>query len=168
MEPQKQLSLCFGLLIRANEKISNRSAQLLGPVVFRFGKKEPAWDLTTADLLQFPEGSLGKTLGESLKKARLEPLAGAESHDVYHILFDFSTSLKDEAAIQFFLRGNGKHSIASMGVSIGAWCVFPGQWSYFRKAYRRGKTCRDISRIDVRALLHEDLTKIKLSLFEKD
>ena len=96
METQNHHSLDRNLFWEMHAKISNFSAQILGPIVFSFGPKEKAWDLTTADLLQFPNGSVGKTLGEFLRKNKLEPLARAEAHDVYHILFDYSTSFKDE------------------------------------------------------------------------
>jgi len=165
METQKQFCIGFSLLKRTHEKISNWSAQFLGPVVFNFGTKEKAWNLTTADLLQFPEGTLGKVLGEFLKEAGLEPIAHAESHDVYHVLFDYSTTFKDEVALQFFLRGNGKTSIASIGVSIGAWFIFPRSLNYLKSSYKRGKKCSDISKLDLKALLREDLAKIKISLF---
>jgi ubiquinone biosynthesis protein Coq4 len=167
MEMQKQFCGNFGFVRRAHEKISNLSAQILGPIVFNFGAKEKAWDLSTADLLQFPEGSLGKSLGEFLQKARLEPLARAEAHDAYHVLFGYSTRIRDEVGLQFFLRGNGKTSIASFGVSIGAWCIFPHQWNYFRSSYQRGKECCDISKFNLRDLLDKDLTEIRRSLFEK-
>ena len=168
MEIQKEFSIALSLLKETHEKISNWSAQFLGPVVFNFGTKEKAWNLPTADLLQFREGTLGKALGEFLKEARLEPLAQAESHDVYHVLFGYSTMLKDEVALQFFLLGNGKISLAAIGVSIGAWFIFPRQWNYLKWSYKRGKKCSDISILDLKALLHNDLSTIKLSLFEKN
>ncbi|MES2592820.1 MAG: Coq4 family protein [Bacteroidota bacterium] len=167
METQKQLWAGFDLLRLTHERISNWSAQILGPLVFNFGTKEKAWNLTTADFLRFPEGTLGKALGESLREARLEPIAHAESHDVYHVLFDYSTTLKDEVGLQFFLLGNGKTSIAAIGVSIGAWFIFPLQWNYLKRSYKQGKKCSDISKLDLKALLHKDLDKIKISLFEK-
>jgi len=156
------------LFWQIHEKISSWSAQLLGPIVFNFGRKEEAWNIRTADLLKFPEGSTGKTLGEFLKRNRLEPIARAESHDLYHVLFGYSTSLKDEVALQFFLRGNGKTSIASFGTSIGAWFVFPKQWNYFKASYARGKRCMDLSRLDVKTLLVRNFDELRTSLFKEN
>ena len=164
METQKHHNLILAKLALIHEKISNFSAQKLGPIVFNFGTKEKAWNLTTENLLQFPEGSLGKTLGEFLKTNRLEPIAGAESHDVYHLLFNYSTSFKDEVGLQFFLRGNGKNSLASFATAIGAWCILPTQWNYLRASYKRGKKCNDVSKLNLKALLNEDFDKIKLSI----
>jgi ubiquinone biosynthesis protein Coq4 len=165
MDTQKQFFPGYAFLKEVHENISNRSAQILGPIVFNFGIKENGWNLTTADLLKFPERSVGKALGEFLKKNKLEPLPRAESHDVYHLLFDYSTSFKDEVGLQFFLWGNGKTSLASIGTSIGAWCIFPTQWNYLKTSFKRGKNCVDISKLDTKALLYEDLSKIKSSLF---
>jgi ubiquinone biosynthesis protein Coq4 len=159
---------CLELILRIHETISNTSAKILGPIVFNIGTKEKGWNLTTASLLQFPMGTVGKALGEFLSKRKMEPLVRAEYHDVHHVLFDFSTSFKDEVALQFFLRGNGKTSLASLGTSIGAWCIMPTQWSYFRNSYKRGKKCADISNLNLKALLHEDLDKIKSSLFKNE
>ncbi|MES2681522.1 MAG: Coq4 family protein [Bacteroidota bacterium] len=163
----EQLQTRFSFLLQIHEQINSWTAHLLGPLVFNTGIKEQPWNLSTARLLRFPEGSVGKTLGEFLKKNRLEPIARAESHDLYHVLFDYSISLKDEVALQFFLKGNGKTSIASFGTSFGAWLIFPGQWSYFRSSYKRGKTCRDISTIDLKCILTENFEQVKTSLFEQ-
>lgn len=152
------------ILLRIHEKVSSFTAHLLGPIVFNIGIKEESWNLTTEGLIKFPDHTVGKTLGEFLKLHRLEPIAGAESHDLYHVLFGFSPSFKDEVALQFFLKGNGKTSIASFGTSLGAWILFPGQWSYFKTAYARGKKCGDISKLNLKAVLEENVDQLRSSL----
>jgi ubiquinone biosynthesis protein Coq4 len=147
-------------------KTSSFVAKLIGPMVFDFGSKDKNWDLTTADLLNYSEGSLGKALGQFLQAHKVEPLAHAEYHDVHHVLFDYSITFKDEVALQFFLRGNGKRSLASFGTSIGAWFLLPTQWNYLRTSYKRGQNCIDISQLNLKELLNEDLQKIKLSLYK--
>lgn len=164
MKTLKQLNIGFNKLKQVHEKINNFSAQKLGPIVFNFGPKEKAWGLTTAQLLQYPKGSLGNELGEFLKKNRLEPIAGAESHDAYHLLFNYSTSFKDEVGLQFFLSGNGKTSLASILTSAGAWCIMPTQWKYLKESYKRGKECSDISKINIKEHLIEDFQKIKQTI----
>ena len=165
--PAKHPSKPANLFWQIHEKVSSWSAHLIGPMVFNFGVKQPAWNMSTADFLSFPNGTVGKALGEFFKNNRLQPIAGAESHDLYHILFDYSSSFKDEVALQFFLRGNGKNSIASFGTSIGAWILLPGQWSYLRASYKRGKKCRDISKLDLKSILFKDFEEVRKSLFEK-
>jgi hypothetical protein len=168
----KSLSSYFqneqNIFLQIHAKVSSFTAHLIGPLVFNFGIKEEAWNLSTADLLAFPEGSVGKTLGHFLKKSRLEPIAGAESHDLYHILFDFSTSIKDEVALQFFLRGNGKKSIASFGTSIGSWIIFPRQWSYFIKSKRRGASCKDVTPLACKTTLYQNYEQLRKELFKSE
>lgn len=165
---KKPLQKGIDLLFQLHLKTSTWVAKLIGPTVFNFGTKERNWNISTAELLRFPENSLGKALGEFLAKDGLEPLAGAEYHDVHHVLLDYSVSFKDEVALQFFLHGNGKKSIASVSTMIGAWCILPTQWKYLRTAYERGKQARDISAISLRTLLSRDLRQVKQELFNKD
>ena len=148
-------------------KTSSFVAKIIGPLVFDFGCKYKDWNMTTADLLKYSEGSLGRALGQFLQSNKVEPLAHAEYHDVHHVLFDYSITFKDEVALQFFLMGNGKKSIASFGTSIGAWFLLPPQWNYLKTSYRRGQKCVDISQLNLKELLNEDLQKIKLTLYKK-
>lgn len=169
MKPELKILLQKGLdpLIQLHLKISTWVAKLIGPAVFNYGTKEKNWNITTAELLRFPEESLGKALGEFLKSYRLEPLAGAEYHDVQHVLLDYSVSFKDEVALQFFLHGNGKKSIASVSTIVGAWCILPTQWKYLRAAYERGKNSKDISALSVKPLLSQDLNQVRRTLFNQ-
>jgi ubiquinone biosynthesis protein Coq4 len=153
---------------RLHHKTSSFAAKIIGPTVFNYGTKEKNWNLSTAELLQFPEDSLGKALGKFLKKSGVEPLAGAEYHDVQHVLLDYSISFKDEVALQFFLHGNGKRSIASVSTMIGAWCILPMHWSYLKTSYKRGKNSKDISALSVKALLGQDLAQVKNALVKEE
>ncbi|MBP8033509.1 MAG: hypothetical protein KAZ71_02865 [Bacteroidia bacterium] len=146
-------------------KTSSWVAGMIGPMVFNYGTNDKNWGLSTAELLKYPEGSLGKALGDFLKLHEVEILTGAEYHDIHHILFDYSISFKDEVALQFFLHGNGKKSIASVSTRIGAWCLLPTEWKYLKASYERGKKCKDVSKLNFKNMLHEDFSKVKASLF---
>ena len=147
-------------------KTSSFVAKLIGPMVFDFGSKDKNWNMKTADLLKYSDGTLGKALGQFLYENEVEPLAHAEYHDVHHVLFDYSITFKDEVALQFFLRGNGKKSLASLGTSVGAWILLPTQWNYLKNSYKRGQECIDIAQLNLKELLNEDLQKIKQSLYK--
>ena len=146
-------------------KTSSWVAGMIGPMVFNYGTNDKNWDLSTEQLLKFPEGTLGKALGDFLKKHDLEILKGAEYHDIQHVLLGYSISFKDEVALQFFLHGNGKKSFASFSTRIGAWCLLPTEWKYLKAAYKRGKSCKDITKLNYKALLYDDVSSIKASLF---
>ena len=161
----EQPNTLLDYLMLIHLKTSSWVAQLIGPTVFNYGTQEKNWNLSTSELLQFPEASLGKAMGEFLKKSNVEPLAGAEYHDLQHVLFDYSISFKDEIGLQFFLHGNGKKSFASVSTYIGAWFILPTQWKYLRDSYEKGKKCKDISTLNLRAMLNQDLVQVKASLF---
>jgi hypothetical protein len=162
---RKQPKLILDYLMMLHLKTSSWVAGIIGPIVFDIGSKDKNWNLSSTELLKFSEGSLGKALGEFLKKQQVELLVGAEYHDIHHVLFDYSVSFKDEIALQFFLHGNGKKSIASISTRIGAWCLLPTEWKYLKASYDRGRRCKDISVLNFKSMLHQDLTQIKTSLF---
>lgn len=155
------------LIKRINEKIIALTVKIIAPTVFYFGSKENPWDLSTNDLLCFPDGSLGQELGKFYRKQGIDPIPRAEYHDVFHVLFGFSTTIKDELALQFFLYGNGKTSIASVGTTLGSWFIFPWSWNYFEDSYLRGRQCVDVSNLDLKKLLNEDLGKLKTTILKK-
>lgn len=167
MKKVKKHNQVYAMLMRIHIMVSSFTAHLIGPMVFSIGLKEEPWQLSKMDLLQFPKGTVGKAVGEFLDKNELKLIKHAEYHDVHHVLFDFSNSLKDEIALQFFLRGNGNNSLASMGTAIGAWCILPTHWKYLKYSYQRGKTCTDVSKLNLKELIYKDLAEVKKSLFNK-
>lgn len=153
-------------LLWIHNKTSSWVAAHIGPVVFNYGTNDKHWNLNTRQLLQYPEGSVGKALGRFLSEYDAELLTGAEYHDIEHVLFDFSMSFKDEVALQFFLHGNGQKSIASYSTLIGAWFILPLHWKYLRAAYAKGKQCKDVSKLNLRSLLDQNLNETKATLFQ--
>ncbi len=146
-------------------KTSSWVAGMIGPMVFNYGTKDKDWNLSRAELLQYPNGSLGKSVGEFLQEHDVELLKGAEYHDIQHVLLGYSISFKDEVALQFFLHGNGKKSFASISTRIGAWLLLPTQWKYLNAAYERGKHCKDVTKLNYKGLLYEDVSHLKALLF---
>lgn len=161
----KQSKTIIDYVMWLHVKTSSWVAGMIGPMVFNYGTNDKNWGLSTAELLKYPEGSLGKALGEFLKQHDVELLTGAEYHDIHHILFDYSISFKDEVALQFFLHGNGKKSIASVSTRIGAWCLLPTEWKYLKASYERGKKCKDVSKLNFKNMLYDDFSQVKASLF---
>lgn len=165
---QEQSKSILDYLIQIHVKVSSWVAGLIGPMVFNYGTKDKNWNLSASELLKFPQGSVGKAVGEFLKEHGVELLTGAEYHDIQHVLFNYSISFKDEVALQFFLHGNGNKSIASISTCIGAWCLLPTEWKYLKSSYERGKQCRDISKLDLRSILKENFEEVKSSLFAEN
>lgn len=130
-------------------------------------RKRTPWNLCSDDLYLFPEGSLGKTLSLFYKREGFEPVPRAERHDMFHVLLGYSTNVADEAAMQFFLLGNGKWSLFSLGTAIISAMLFPLQWKSYYRAYLKGKRCADISKWDFRKLLHCDVKLLQKQIFNK-
>jgi len=88
---QKIANVAYGIHL----KTSSFVAKLIGPMVFDFGSKDKNWNLSTADLLNYSDGSLGKAMGQFLHENKVEPLARSENHYVHHVSFYFSINFKN-------------------------------------------------------------------------
>lgn len=124
-----------------------------------------AWNISVRDFLNYPEGSLGWSLGQFYVCQGFEPIAKAERHDVFHVLLGYSTSLTDEGAMQFFLLGNGKPSFLTIGTCLLFICLFPLQLPAMLKAFRRGQGATNIRHWDFRALLAEPTHSLQHQIF---
>lgn len=119
------------------------------------------WGLTTEELIHFPENSLGKALGDFLHQEKLQPIDRLERHDVFHILLDYKTKLKDEAGLYFFLFGNGKKSIFAIGTVLFAAIILPEHWRYLHNQYKRGQQSFPIIKLKFQELLYHDFHELK-------
>lgn len=126
--------------------------------------REP-WNLTSDDMLKFDHGSLGNTLGNFYKKENFEPIPKAERHDVFHVLLGYSTNVMDEAAMQFFLWGNGKPSLFTVGTCFITAILFPNKIIFFMDAYQKGKRSNSIRDWNFKLLLNENISDLKNKIF---
>ena len=138
------------------------------PIHARLNPNRIAWNLSPDDFLKFEPGSLGNTLGQFYKSQRFEPIPKAERHDVFHVLFGFSTNVIDEACMQFFLWGNGKPSFFTVGTCIITSILFPNHFQEFKAAYQKGQQATPIRDWNFKALLNEDLQTLKNRVFTKN
>lgn len=129
-----------------------------------FHKAKKSWPISIHEMQQYPPKTLGRDLANFLIKEKFDLMAGLESHDVYHIILDYSTKVEDEARMQFFLLGNGKRSLYAIGTSVIAFLTMPDQWGAFWKAYRRGKKSLKVHLWDFRFLLKEQTSTLKALL----
>jgi ubiquinone biosynthesis protein Coq4 len=164
---KKQLKVEYAASSSTREKAVLLLLEKTAPLHYILAWKRKAWDLCSDDLYKFPEGSLGNTLARFYKKQGFEPVPKAERHDVFHVLLGYSTAVPDEAAMQFFLLGNGKWSLFSLGTAIICAILFPVQWKTYRNAYKAGKSSVNISKWDFRELLHCDLKLLQKQIFNK-
>lgn len=135
------------------------------PLHAQLNKQRLAWNLSSDDLLKYEEGSLGNTLGLFYKKEKFEPIPKAERHDVFHVLLGYSTNVIDEAAMQFFLWGNGKPSFFTVGTCLITVILFPNKLKFFVEAYRKGKYSTCIRDWNFKLLLNKNIDELKHQIF---
>lgn len=135
------------------------------PIHAKLNADRKPWNLTSSDLLNFSKGTLGHTLGEFYKTQQFEPMPKAERHDVFHVLLGYSTQIIDEAALQFFLLGNGKPSFFTTGTCIITSMLFPSYLPYFTKAYKKGQQAKPIANWNFKDLLNENTEYLKQRIF---
>ena len=143
---------------------------LLGHVVAVHAKvysRRPVWNLQREDMLRYPAGTLGHELGLFLTRESLQPVDRIERHDAFHILLDFTTSLDDEAAMQFFLLANGKISPFTLATAAFTALVMPDKWSLFTQAFRRGRKALSIANWNFLPLLDEPFAEVKAVIFHQ-
>lgn len=107
--------------------------------------REPeVFPYTTDELLQFPDGSLGKDLVLFLEEKQLKLLPYYARHDIKHILLEYDTTDEGEGCLQCFMLGNGRISFPVIATVLYGFLTMPEYWTSFQKAYRRGKQCLPI------------------------
>jgi hypothetical protein len=161
------------IIITYREEYSFRERALLWllgnviPVHAKVYSRRPIWGMVREDMLRYPAGTLGHELGLFLARESLQPVDRVERHDAFHILLDFSTSLEDEAAMQFFLVGNGKISPFTLATAAFTALVMPDKWGLFIREFRRGRTALCIADWDFLQLLNEPFADVKAVIFRQ-
>jgi len=162
------------IIITYREEYSFRERALLwllGNVIPMHAKvysRRPIWGMKREDMLhRYSAGTLGHELGLFLARERLQPVDRVERHDAFHILLDFSTSLEDEAAMQFFLVGNGKISPFTLATAAFTFLVMPDKWGRFIREFRRGRAALSIANWDFLLLLNEPFAEVKAVIFRQ-
>lgn len=134
------------------------------PYAAIFKRKKVAWPFTSSELIHFPEGTLGKVLGIFLRKNKFELIPKLESHDVYHVLTDMDTTVKDEIGMQFLMIGNGKRSVYMYITIMLGLFLLPEYLSHYKASYKRGKSFHPIYNLNLPADLKESLHFLKIRI----
>lgn len=129
-----------------------------------FKNHEP-WGIYKAELLNYPEDSIGKHLGLFLDKNGFELISKVERHDAYHTITGYSTKVEDEIALQCLCFGNGKRSIYLYGAMILGIILLPDYYKYYYKSYRIGKSSNPFHHYDYKKLLNINIHDFRHSIF---
>ena len=131
-----------------------------------FKKNKKAWTYSLQDLGKFENGTLGKTMYNFITTNgfKLEPKI--ESHDAYHVLLGFETTVPEEVAMQFFLVANGKNSLYAIGTAILGFLALPEYWENYLEAFYHGRKACSFANWKFEHLLNEDLSTLKSMIFK--
>jgi ubiquinone biosynthesis protein Coq4 len=119
----------------------------------KFFKKNTPWNCSTAELLNYPQETLGHQLGYFLKINHFEIQPKLEDHDVFHVLTQTGITVPEEIGMQFYLCGNGKKSLYQYVVILLGAFFYMDQWSYFHAQYQRGKSAYTFHYLDFSKML---------------
>ncbi len=122
-----------------------------------FKRNKAAWGISKSEFLNYPEGSLGKAMGEFYRDKGFAIMPKLENHDAFHLITGTGTEIQDEIAMQYLLFGNGKLSLYMFSmIGIGTF-LYPEFMRHYVKSYRKGKSLATFHHIEFKELLDVNL-----------
>ncbi|MEM7162228.1 MAG: hypothetical protein AAF487_07265 [Bacteroidota bacterium] len=129
-----------------------------------FKGHKSAWNENRTSLKRFPTGSVGKCLSDFLFENDIDLEAKMENHDFFHVVLGYTTSLPEEAALHFFLIGNGKGSRYPYIAAFVGFVIFPEYYDLYIDAYHRGKSTEAFVHLNHKDFLGSDLNHLRESI----
>lgn len=126
-----------------------------------FKRKKESWGMTKERLNDYPEGTLGKALGNFYAKNGFDIMPKLENHDVFHVITETGTEIQDEIAMQYLLYGNGKRSVYMFSMIIIGTMVYPEFIYYYRSHFQKGKSKLTFFNVDFKPLLGMKVDEVK-------
>ena len=133
-----------------------------------FKRNKKAWGISKQEFLLYPEGTLGKALGEFYLSKGFSVMPKLENHDVFHILTDTGTEIQDEIAMQYLLFGNGKLSLYMFAMIGFGTVLYPEFLIYYLKSYRKGKSMQKFYDWEFKEQLDSSLIYLKAFILSKN
>ena len=149
------------------ERLAWKLAYALKPRYFAMRRGRKPWNVTIETLRDMPEGSLGNDLAKFLTANNLEMMPRAEFHDVYHVLFNYGTNIRDEACIQFVPLGNGRWSLPYVTCTMVTILFYPEYLEDFYEAYKKGKAANRFHDIDFEPFLQMPTREVREWIFRR-
>ena len=125
------------------------------------------WNIKKEALLNYPENSFGKHLGNFLNENNFELIPKGERHDAYHTLTGYKTKVEDEIALQYLCIGNGKRSLYAIGAALVGGLILPEYFKYYYKSYGIGKNANAFYHFNYQKLLHVPINDLRTVVFSK-
>ena len=131
----------------------------------RWFKRCKPWNVNRKTLLNYPQGTLGKALGQFLLQNDFHPIPKVERHDVYHVLTGYGTAVEEEVALQYLCFGNGKRSFYLFGVIVLGSLLLPEYAQLYYQSYIRGKYANAFHHLEYEKLLQTQLDDLQAVFF---
>ncbi|MCI5055106.1 MAG: hypothetical protein MRY83_03300 [Flavobacteriales bacterium] len=113
-----------------------------------------SWKENRASLNRFEPDTLGKELSKFLYTNNIDLQSKMENHDFFHLVLGYNTTLPEEAALHFFLIGNGKRSHYPIIAALVGFVFFPEYWELYLDAYFRGRRTKKFVTWELQKFLH--------------
>lgn len=132
------------------------------PYTHIFKNKHP-WPLKISDLTAYPSTSLGYSLGNFLETNNFDLQPSLEDHDVFHVLTEIGSSVKNEIELQFYLFGNGKRSLFLLLVLLVGLVFYPFDCRSFFDYYKKGKAAHRFFDVPFLKILRLPIAQIRFT-----
>ena len=129
-----------------------------------FKRHKKSWGLNRESLKNYPAGSIGLLLSNFLYENNIDLEPRMENHDFFHVVLNYNTTLPEEAALHFFLIGNGKRSHYPLIAAFVGFIFFPEFYDLYIDAYHRGRSSKHFVSWNVKENLNSDLDEFRKSL----
>ena len=127
------------------------------PFLNRF-RRRSGWNYSLNELRLFPKGSWGGTLAQFLDtRGFADFLPNYESHDAFHTLLGYETSVTGEMRLQAFMIGNRGASFAGCVLFVLGCFILPELLPQLRLDLERGRKSSQLRGWDVPTMLGYDL-----------
>ncbi len=124
-------------------------------------KKNEAWPIGIAGLLQYPKTSLSQQLSSFLLHHNFNLQEKLESDYVFHVLTAAGTSVTEEISIQYYLFDNGPRSVCLPSVIFIGTILCTDHLNLFLSKYSEGKSGRTFYQFDFYTPINQPITPIK-------
>lgn len=122
------------------------------------------WGENRETLQKYPAGSVGNLLSDFLYHNNIDLESKMENHDFFHVVLGYNTTLPEEAALHFFLIGNGKRSHYPFIAAFVGFIFFPEYYDIYVDAYHRGKRTKAFVSWELKKFLHINLNQFRKSV----
>ena len=136
--------------------------------ILKIVRKPQVFPYSKEQLLQMPNGTLGRELIKMLDTNNLQLLSYYAKHDIKHILLDYDTTDKGEVCLQCFMLGNGHISFPVFITVVFGFVTIPEHWKSFIEAYKKGRQSNSIERWKWFEILHEPVFDLQQKIQNKN